>query len=229
MRLFVIEPLVLLFFVVFSQLLIIMHPFITATHRFGRDLLELHTAEDLRIDSKYAGTDNFMQKDLYQGFQRVFLHTDALKKFVQARAWLKANAADLGFLVFDGLRPRSVQKLMFDHVRGTPWENYVASPTEGSLHNYGLAIDLTLFHKSTGEPVEMGTHFDDFSDLAQVTLEDQHLASGKLRPTAMRYRKVLRTAMETSGFEQLPHEWWHYNAITRTELRADPQRWQIVE
>ncbi len=206
-----------------------MHPFLTASHRFGKDLHELHPAEDLQIDTKYAGTDNFMQRDLYQGFQRVFLHTDAMKKFLQARAWLTANAADLGFLIFDGLRPRSVQKLMFDHVRGTPWETYVASPVEGSLHNYGLAIDLTLFYRKSGEPVDMGTVFDDFSDLARVTLEDQHLASGKLSAKAIGYRQLLRKAMETSGFEQLPHEWWHYNAITRKELRAEPHRWHIVE
>lgn len=196
------------------------HPFFSAEPRFHHDLVEITESKYVKIDLRYCGSNNFMKRDLYQGFNQAFLHELAFVKFSRAVKILEAQFSDLNFLIYDALRPRSVQQLMYNFVYQTPMQNYVANPKLGSMHNFGMALDLTLQDK-TGTVLDMGTDFDDFTELAQPKLERQLLASSKLSSKQVENRKTLRSIMEDSGFEQLPHEWWHYNALPVDKVRKE--------
>ena len=46
--------------------------------------------------------------------------------------------------LFDCYRPRPAQQKLWDIV---PDEKYVTNPAKGSMHNRGLAVDITLINK----------------------------------------------------------------------------------
>ena len=48
-------------------------------------------------------------------------------------------------------------------------ERYVANPSKGSGHNRGIAVDLTIINLKTGQELNMGTGFDNFTDTAHQT------------------------------------------------------------
>jgi D-alanyl-D-alanine dipeptidase len=83
-------------------------------------------------------------------------------------------------------------------------ERYVANPAKGSGHNRGLAVDVTLISTKTGEEINMGTGFDNFTDTAHHTFKD-------LPVDVLKNRKLLKTTMERWGFRALETEWWHYS------------------
>ena len=189
------------------------------------DYVDISRIEHVRIDLRYASSNNFTGQDLYGNFRTPYLHKVAADKLAKAATILLKKRPDWQLLVFDALRPRSVQKVLWQKVKGTAQESYVANPRYGSIHNYGFAIDLSLVD-GEGKEVDMGTPFDDFSRLAQPRLENQFLAEGKLTTTQVANRKLLREIMESAGFIQLPVEWWHYDALPKTEIKA---RYKIIE
>lgn len=202
-----------------------MQIFASAEPRFGKDLIEILPSPSVRLDLRYATTDNFMKTNLYHGFQRAFLHKLAFDKFTKAKQALEIQQPGLQFVIFDSLRPRKVQQQMWDFLANTPYQSYVANPGPGSLHNFGLALDLSLGHQQ-GPELDMGTGFDDFSDLSQPQLEGQYLKNGKLSKEQLKNRELLRGLMLDAGFELIPNEWWHFNAISKSQSKSD---FQIVE
>lgn len=174
---------------------------------------------NVKADLRYGSKHNLLNRDVYGGFQRVLLHKIAAKKFRAASALLQAGHPRLKFLVFDALRPQAAQVQFWELVKGTPQEIYFADPVKGSLHSYGFAIDLGLVDEK-GKELDMGTGFDDLSELAQPRLENEHLVTGKLKPEQVANRQLLRAVMEEAGFIQLPHEWWHFDALPAAEVRA---------
>lgn len=186
---------------------------------------ELEEGPLFKIDLRYATTNNFTGVNLYGEFTKAFLHADAAKKLLIAAEEIKKMIPGHRIVVFDALRPRSVQWRLWEKVKNTPEEMYVADPNKGSIHNYGLAIDCSLVDKD-GTELDMGTAFDFFGPLAQPKLETEMLRSGQLTSKQLNNRKILRTAMEKAGFIQLSHEWWHYDAVTRDQLKG---AYQIVE
>ena len=186
---------------------------------------EITPSPEVALDMKYAGADNFMGTDVYQGFDRCFVSEQTFQMFSKACAELKKQRPDLQFLIWDTLRPRSVQALFFDHLKGTPFQNYVAAPFPGSLHNFGMAMDLTLQTKE-GVQLDMGTGFDDFRDLAQPKLEQKFLANGELSQEQLANRLLLRELLEGQGFKVLEHEWWHFNALPKEQVYG---KFQVFE
>jgi D-alanyl-D-alanine dipeptidase len=195
-----------------------MNVFEHAKSRLGYDLMELNPLPQIVVDLKYNGKNNFMKQDLYCGFDRAYLHAHAFAKFVKVCEFLGQMQPGWKFIIFDALRPRSVQKKMYDFVKGTPNQNYVANPDRGSMHNFGMALDLSLLDEN-GIEVDMGTAFDDFSEKAQPQLEQKLLKEKQLTQSQIDNRWILRSAMEFGGFIQLPHEWWHYNALDPDQVR----------
>ena len=181
------------------------------------DYIPLATLPGVRIELKYATTGNFMREDLYGDFKTCFLHKDSAAKLKKAAAYLQAAHPGYGLLVYDGLRPRSVQRKMWAAVKGTPSQKYVANPDIGSMHNYGMAVDLTATDAS-GKPLDMGAGFDDFREISQPRYEAKFIKSGDLTQKQLENRLILRHAMEKAGFIQLKHEWWHYDAAMQKEV-----------
>lgn len=149
-------------------------------------------------DVKYATKENFTGKVLYST-DKVYLRRVVAEALAQVNQFLKKNYA-LRLKVFDGYRPLSVQKKMWEIY---PDERYVADPAKGSRHNRGAAVDLTLVD-ATGKEIDMGTPYDDFTEKA-------HIDYKKLSRNVLDYRKILRTTMERFGFTVMSTEWWHFN------------------
>ena len=186
------------------------------------DYREVTAADGVVIDLRYAGTNNFMGQNLYGPFNRLFLHKRAADKLKAAVALLKHEHHGYKFIIFDGLRPRSVQYLLWEKM---PNDDYVADPKKGSVHNYGLAIDLSVVDER-GHELDMGTGFDSFTPLAQPQLEQEELAKGDLTQVQLDNRLILRRSMEAAGFKVLPSEWWHFDALPADLVR---KQFKIVE
>ncbi len=156
------------------------------------------------LDIRYATPNNFTGKTVYPA-ARCFLRKDVAARLQNVQ---KALAKDgLGIKLFDCYRPISVQKKFWELV---PDERYVAKPVmrdgewvEGSRHNRGAAVDLTLVD-AKGEELPMPTGFDDFTEKAS-----RSYTGGD--PAARANAKKLETAMAAEGFEPLPTEWWHFD------------------
>jgi len=189
------------------------------------DYREITPADGVVIDLRYAGTNNFVGQDLYGPYKRLFLHKRAADKLKAAVALLKHEHPGYKFVIYDGLRPRSVQYVLWQHVAGTPQEKYVADPKKGSVHNYGLAVDLSV-QDDKGHELDMGTGFDSFTPLAETQLEKDKLASGELTAAQLENRMILRRPMEEAGFKVLSEEWWHFDALPAELVR---KQFTIVE
>ena len=181
-------------------------------------------SSSIQVDLKYASSDNFLGEDVYYGLKRCYLQPIVAEMLADAQSILSKLHPDLSLLIFDGVRPQSVQFRMWDLVKGTEQENYVAEPNRGSLHNFGAAVDLGLHHKDSGA-LDMGTPYDYFGDLAQPRYEAQYLKSGELSLAQVENRRLLRTVMNRAGFTGILNEWWHFNAFPKAEIR---ERFEIV-
>ncbi|MBU2508520.1 MAG: M15 family metallopeptidase, partial [Bacteroidetes bacterium] len=102
--------------------------------------------------------------------------------------------------IFDGYRPLSVQKIMWEVF---PDDRYVANPATGSMHNRGAAVDITLID-SLETDLDMGTEYDDFTKKA-------HYECSELSAEVKANRKLLRDVMIKFGFEPIETEWWHFD------------------
>lgn len=154
----------------------------------------------IRLDLRYATTNNFTRRRLYAQ-PRAFLAAPAAEALVRAHKLAQADGC--GLTIFDAYRPWRVTKALWD---ATPrsQRDYVANPKRGSRHNRGCAVDLTLHDLRTGALVEMPTGFDDFSPRAH---RDYPAAS----PPAIANRARLQRYMEAEGFTGLSNEWWHFD------------------
>ncbi len=165
------------------------------------DLVEVAGLEpEIRLDVRYATTNNFMSSVFYDE-PRVFLQRPAAEAVVRIHRGLASRG--YGLLLFDGYRPWYVTKMFWD---ATPESQkiFVADPASGSRHNRGSAIDLTLYDLATGQPVEMVGGYDEFSPRS---FPDYPGGTSRQRWL----REILRRAMEAEGFAVYEAEWWHFD------------------
>lgn len=175
------------------------------------DLVELTQLDPtLRLDIRYATTNNFMGRPLYTQV-RAFLQRPAAEALVHINHNLRAQG--YGLIVFDAYRPWSVTKIFWDNASEAERKiEFVANPKKGSRHNRGCAVDLTLFDLKTGQAVTMPSAYDEFSERAFPDF-----AGGP--PEARANRELLRAAMEAEGFTVYPSEWWHFDYCDWREYR----------
>lgn len=165
------------------------------------ELVDVTTiAPGIKLDIRYAGANNFMGIPLYEK-PAAYLQRPA----AEALGRIHRGLADKGYglLIHDAYRPWSVTWMFWE---ATPPEDhvFVADPAEGSRHNRGCAVDLTLYDLKTGQPVEMPSRYDEFSTRAYADF-----VGGT---TEQRERRaVLRQAMEAEGFTVYAEEWWHFD------------------
>ena len=165
------------------------------------ELVELVKLDpSIRTDVRYATPKNFTGRVLYQQ-ARVFLQRPAAEALVRVHRALAGKG--LGLLVFDGYRPWSITRAMWDATAPAK-RAFVANPANGSKHNRGCAVDLSLFDLKTGREVPMPSPYDDFSERAYATY-------GGGPEEARKNRDLLRDAMERQGFFAFPQEWWHFD------------------
>jgi CubicO group peptidase (beta-lactamase class C family)/D-alanyl-D-alanine dipeptidase len=166
------------------------------------DLVDVTTLDDtIKLDLRYAGTNNFLGTPFYTKAARAYLQRPAAEAL--ARVHRRLAKAGYGLLIYDAYRPWHVTKMFWD---ATPVENhiFVADPSQGSRHNRGCAVDLTLYDRKTGKAVAMVGGFDEFSDRSYP----DYLGGTSLQRW---HRDLLRRAMEQDGFTVYEAEWWHYD------------------
>jgi len=183
----------------------------------------LSSIASIAVDLRYASADNFVGRDLYSPLDCAWLHRDAAQALEQAVAWLGARRPGATLLVLDALRPQRVQQQLWDALAGTGLQAYLASPQRGSIHSFGMALDITILDEAGGE-LDMGTGFDDLSERSHPALEAQMLARGALTQAQIAHRQLLRDAMAQAGFHGISTEWWHYDCGERNLVRQTFRR-----
>jgi D-alanyl-D-alanine dipeptidase len=165
------------------------------------DLVELAALDPtIKLDIRYASTNNFLSEPMYSQ-ARAFLQRPAAEAVTHANRAL--NKLGFGLLIHDAYRPWYVTKMFWD---ATPLDKriFVANPKEGSRHNRGCAVDLSLYDLATGKPIEMVGVYDEMSERSYP---------GYPGGTSLQrwHRDLLRSAMEQQGFEVYEFEWWHFD------------------
>jgi D-alanyl-D-alanine dipeptidase len=165
------------------------------------DLVELIKLDPtIHLDVRYATTNNLFGTVFYSE-PRAFMQRPAAESLVRANSKLKPLG--YGLLVHDAYRPWYVTKVFWD---ATPADKkiFVADPSQGSRHNRGCAVDITLYDLRTKKPIEMVSTYDETTDRAYpdypggTSLQRWH-------------RDLLRSALEAEGFKVYPAEWWHFD------------------
>lgn len=184
------------------------------------DVQELNSR--IYVDLKYAGTDNFLKMRLYDRISKAYLQKDVAERLAKCQDQLSKIDSGLHLLIYDAVRPVSVQHKMWralDTIPSKERGNYVSNPANRSLHNYGAAVDLTICD-SKRVPLDMGAAFDEFNEIAFPSMEAKFLANGQLTLEQINNRKLLRQVMRSQYFRNLPTEWWHFNACSREDAKV---------
>jgi zinc D-Ala-D-Ala dipeptidase len=192
-----------------------------ATHASFR---RLDSIAGIAIDLRYAGSNNFDGRVLYQGIDCAWLRVEAALGLQTAAAWLAAHHPGKSLLVLDALRPQRVQEAIWRDVKGTPAARYFADPARGSIHSFGMAVDVTLIDTQQGRELDMGSGFDEMSVRSHPALEAEQLAAGHVTRDHIAAREVLRAAMHHGGFHGIPTEWWHFNHGDAARVRREFMR-----
>ena len=187
------------------------------------DFRPLSSIAGVSVELRYGTADNFVGRDLYSPLDCAWLHRHAAEGLEKTVAWLARERADLSLLILDALRPQRVQEQLWDALQGTDLLGYLANPVRGSIHSFGMAVDITLVDKN-GEELAMGTPFDDLSERSHPALEESMLSRGEITTRQIGNRQLLRDAMYEGGFKGISSEWWHFDCGDRDAVRAEYTR-----
>jgi zinc D-Ala-D-Ala dipeptidase len=183
----------------------------------------LDSIAGIAVDLRYAGSNNFDGRVLYEGIDCAWLRVEAAQGLATSASWLAAHHPGHRLLVLDALRPQRVQEAIWRDVQGTPAQIYFADPARGSIHSYGMAVDVTL-QDAQGRELDMGSGFDEMSLRSHPALEAGQLAGGHITQHHVEAREVLRAAMHHGGFRGIPTEWWHFNHGDAARVRREFMR-----
>lgn len=165
------------------------------------DLVELTKLDPtIKLDIRYATSDNFLSTPVYTQ-PAAYMQRPAAEAVVRVHRALASRG--YGLLIHDAYRPWWVTKVFWE---ATPpsLREFVADPGQGSRHNRGCAVDLTLYDLRTGEPVQMPGVYDEMSPRSYP-----NYSGGE--PAERERRDLLRHAMEGEGFSVYDTEWWHFD------------------
>ncbi len=182
------------------------------------DLVELTELDPtIKLDIRYATTNNFLGSVFYSQ-ARAFLQRPAAEAVLRVNQTLREQG--YGLLIHDAYRPWYVTKVFWD---ATPDDKklFVADPSQGSRHNRGAAVDLTLYDLKTGKPVEMVGTYDETTDRSYPNYPG---GTGLQRW----HRELLRDAMESEGFTVYEAEWWHFDYQDWRKFRIGNLRFEEI-
>jgi D-alanyl-D-alanine dipeptidase len=188
------------------------------------DLVDLASVDPtIKFDIRYASSNNFIGFPLYER-AAAYLQRPAAEALGRVQRSLASKG--YGLLIHDAYRPWFVTKMFWD---ATPESAhvFVADPSEGSRHNRGCAVDLTLYDLKSGAAVEMTGRYDEMSPRSYADY-----LGGTSRQRWL--RDLLRSEMEAQGFAVYAEEWWHFDykdwsdyaigTATFTQLRTAYER-----
>lgn len=150
-----------------------------------------------------------------------------------AEADARLAEAGLRLFLYDAWRPRAVQAYFYEQWMPRELQRrrpelqgealieeigrYWAAPTKDASspapHETGGAVDLGVVWRDDGQPLWMGSLFDDPTSLANT---DHYEKSGNSFGSfsdeeARANRRLLYHVMTDTGFMNHPDEWWHYS------------------
>lgn len=193
----------------------------TAQELEKQGYVNIHTLDKtIVVDLMYSRADNFTGKVLYTDLKEAYLEKEAAKALMKAQKILHQKYPDYNLKVCDAARPMHIQAQMWKVVENTNKQRYVSNPAHGGgLHNFGLAVDITVVDKN-GMELDMGTCVDHLGKEAHVSTEQQMIQQKILTKQQVANRRILRNAMTAAGFHVLNSEWWHFNFKTRAQCKA---------
>jgi D-alanyl-D-alanine dipeptidase len=193
----------------------------------GAGLVDVTTIDPtIQVDLVNSDSDkNFSRENYYGGLNKAYLQRAVAIKLATAQKILKRKHPTYSLQILDAARPRSVSRAMYEKMKGTKFERYVAHPAKGSMHNYGIAIDLTIVN-GEGEELDMG--ISPFRrSTARIYWDYAIKKLGKKLSNKQRNnRELLSNTMKQAGFIPLSFEWWHFNGIPKDKAR---QIYEIIE
>ncbi len=180
----------------------------------------------LHVDLMYSSEKNMFGKDMYECLKECYVQLEVAEMVVSAQKKLRKKYPAYSMKLFDGARPRSVQKKMWEIVKETSLQSYVANPARGSMHNYGAAVDITIVNEKE-EELDMGqpdpcTYLLDKSD-SEIK---KALSTIKLTDVQKKNQQLLKTVMMSAGFYPFSLEWWHFRAFQKEIVR---KKYKIIE
>ncbi len=168
------------------------------------------------VDLRYAGGRNILGHPLYDPDMACLLRPDTARRLRIAQDVLRSQG--YGLKVWDAYRPPIAHQAIW---RRFSKRHFVADPTDGrgSLHSWGLAVDVTIIAAKTGEELAMPSAFDDFNPAASgIYRGNDGVVYANLR--------TLQLAMKAAGFIGLSTEWWHFAA--RNWKDYEPLSWKAA-
>jgi len=178
---------------------------------------------DIKLDMRYAGSNNFIGKPVNAYQKPVAILTEAAATALQ-KAQKDLMAEGYCFKIFDAYRPQTAVNHFIEWAR-IPADTltkqkfypnvakkdlfqlgYIATK---SGHSRGSTVDLTIINIQTGEELDMGSGYDFFGDIS-------HHSTNKITKEQRANRSLLKRIMIKNGFRPYPEEWWHYT------LRNEP-------
>lgn len=168
---------------------------------------------------------NFFRENYYNGLRKAYLREVVATKLSRAQIILKNKNSSYSLQILDAARPRSVSKAMYEKMKGTKFEKYVANPAKGSMHNFGIAVDITIVDQNENE-IDMGlSPFN--KNMIEIYWQYAKMKIGlKMSEEQKSNRKLLSDVMHAAGFYPLSHEWWHFDGMEKDKAR---QQYKIIE
>lgn len=189
-------------------------------------LIDIHAIDpSIKVDLVNSDSSkNFFREDFYHGLNKAYLQKPVAEKLARAQKILKEKYPGYSLMIMDAARPRSVSRKMYDKMKNTPYEKYVADPKNGSMHNYGIAVDITIIDEH-GDELDMG--FSPFykSPASLYLGFARHKMMG-LGKKQQENRDLLKAVMKSAGFIPLSFEWWHFDGMPKRTAR---DRYSIIE
>lgn len=198
------------------------HPIIESNESF----IEIHSSS---IPSLLISPQYFLQEYPYS-FSSIILRKGVVERLLFAQSILPKG---IHLLLLDGWRSYQLQLHLYQMWRSgfikqfPNWtveeieeytQKYVSKPsinvTSPSPHATGGSVDVTLADKN-GNPLYMGTPFDDMSYKSHISYYEQLINNGSelisKDKEALLNRRLLYYVMEKAGFTAYKEEWWHFD------------------
>jgi len=189
-------------------------------------LIDVHAInKSIKVDLVNSDSDkNYFRENYYNGLNKAYLRKEVANKLSLAQKYLKSKFPEYSILIMDAARPRSVSQLMYDKMKGTKFEKFVANPEKGSMHNYGIALDVTIVDANDKE-IDMGfTPF--YKNNLSIYWGYAKFKMFDLSEPQKQNRSLLSNVMKKAGFLPLSYEWWHFNGMPKKEAR---KKYKIIE
>lgn len=163
-------------------------------------LVNLANISGLKLVAVYACSDNCFGAPLYKS-SNMYLAAEAAAALEKVNKEL--NTWGYGIMVWDAYRPWAISKLAYLALPDNKKFMLEDPDVKGSVHNTGLAVDVSLYDLATGNPAEMISGFDEpsmrqYSSYVGGTEKQRYL------------RSLLREIMGKHGFSGIEMEWWHF-------------------